>query len=191
MSEFMNEARRRPSVRPLPAAHRGAILVTSMLLLLVLTIVGITALQMSRMQERMAGNTRDLNLAFQGSEAGLRNGETLLQLQKARPDTCVATPCQFWARGTLLNPERKDSSWWDSTADEFEADNDQAAKAKDMTELKADPEYLVESIGFVSDSLTVGHSPPQGRDFYQVTGRSTGGSGTPNTVLRSTYARRF
>ena len=60
-----------------------------------------------------------------------------------------------------------------------------------MSDLAADPRFVVESIGFVSDSLTVGHAPPQGRDFYQVTGRSTGGSGQANTTLRSTYARRF
>ncbi|HPF28453.1 MAG TPA: PilX N-terminal domain-containing pilus assembly protein, partial [Steroidobacteraceae bacterium] len=59
-------------------AQRGAILVTSLLLLLVLTIIGLTAMRMTSLQERMAGSTRDLNLAFQGAEAALRDGETLI-----------------------------------------------------------------------------------------------------------------
>ena len=175
----------------MPAREGGAILVTSMLLLLVLTIIGITAMQMTRMQERMAGNTRDLNLAFQGSEAGLRNGESLIQVQTARPDNCTGVPCNFWQSGTLTRPETRDDSWWTTNGEEFEADNDRSTTTAEVADLKADPRFVVESIGFVSDSLTVGHGPPEGRDFYQVTGRSTGGSGAANTVLRSTYARRF
>lgn len=174
------------------ASHqRGAILITSMLLLLVLTIIGITAMQMSRMQERMAGNTRDLNLAFQGSEAGLRNGEALVRIQTARPDTSSAAGSSFYTAGAITNPETRNDTWWNSNGLEYEADNDRSTTTAEVTYLTADPRFVVESIGFVSDSLTVGHGPPQGRDFYQVTGRSTGGSGAANTVLRSTYARRF
>jgi type IV pilus assembly protein PilX len=171
--------------------ERGAILVTAMLLLLVLTIIGISASQMTRMQERMAGNLRDQNLAFQGSEAGLRDGETMIRTLVARPDTCVTAPCSFWTRGTLENIPAEDQDWWDDNADELEADGDRGTVTHDMTELESDPQFVVESLGFVSDSLTVGHAPPEGRDFFQVTGRSTGGSGAAVNVLRSTYARRF
>ena len=44
-------------------------------MLLIMTVLGVTAMQMSRMEERMAGNSRDINLAFQGAEAGLRDSE--------------------------------------------------------------------------------------------------------------------
>ncbi len=44
--------------------QRGAILVTCLLILLILTVIGITAMQVTRMQERMAGNSRDTSLAF-------------------------------------------------------------------------------------------------------------------------------
>jgi type IV pilus assembly protein PilX len=172
-------------------SQRGAILVTSMLLLLVLTIIGITASQMTRMQERMAGNLRDQNLAFQGSEAGLRDGESLIRTRAARPDTCIEAPCLFWTRGTLTNVPEESPEWWEDNGTELEADGDRTTVTQDMGELASDPQFVVESLGFVSDSLTVGHAPPEGRDFFQVTGRSTGGSGTAMNVLRSTYARRF
>jgi type IV pilus assembly protein PilX len=171
--------------------QRGAILVTAMLLLLVLTIIGITAAQMTRMQERMAGNLRDQNLAFQGSEAGLRDGEALIRSRIARPDTCTEAPCAFWTRGTLAGISAENQDWWDDNATELEPDGDRSTVTHDMAELEADPQFVVEALGFVSDSLTVGHAPPEGRDFYQVTGRSTGGSGSATTVLRTTYARRF
>jgi Tfp pilus assembly protein PilX len=37
----------------------------------------------------------------------------------------------------------------------------------------------------------MGQDPPDGRDFYQVTARSTGGSGQAEVVLQSTYTRKF
>jgi len=54
----------------------GAALMFSLIFLLLLTIIGLTAMQSSTLQERMAGNTRDTNLAFQAAELGLRAGET-------------------------------------------------------------------------------------------------------------------
>src|SRR5262245_23418731 len=105
------------------SSERGTILITSMLLMLVLTIMGITAMQMSRMQERMAGNTRDLNLAFQGSEAGLRNGEALIQVQTTRPDTSSTAGSAFYTPGAITNPETRNQTWWNTNGLEYEADN--------------------------------------------------------------------
>ncbi len=182
---------RNPIMRAASHRQHGAILVTALLLLLVLTIIGITAAQMTRMQERMAGNLRDQNLAFQGSEAGLRDGELLIRRRTTRPDGCIAAPCLFWTRGALTDIQARNQAWWTTNATPLEADGDRTTLSKDMSQLDEDPRFVVESIGFVSDSLTVGHAPPEGRDFYQVTGRSTGGSGTATAVLRTTYARRF
>ncbi len=55
--------------------ERGAILVTSLLLLVILTVLGVAIMKLTNMQERMAGNTRDVNLALQGAEAALRQAE--------------------------------------------------------------------------------------------------------------------
>ena len=52
--------------------QRGAVLVVGLLLLLILTIVSVTSMQMNSSQETMAGNLRDHNLAFQAAESGLR-----------------------------------------------------------------------------------------------------------------------
>ena len=74
----------------------GAILVISLLLLLVMTLLGIAAMQTTGMEERMAGNTRNINLAFQGAEAGLRDAEDRIRIMVTRPDSCSAPavrPC--------------------------------------------------------------------------------------------------
>lgn len=57
----------------------GSALIISLVFLLLLTILGFGAMQGSLLQERMAGNARDVNIAFQAAEAALRAGEELLK----------------------------------------------------------------------------------------------------------------
>jgi type IV pilus assembly protein PilX len=55
----------------------GAVLVTAMLLLLVMTIIGVSATSTTVMQEKMSSNTRQSKIAFQAAEVALRSGEDL------------------------------------------------------------------------------------------------------------------
>ncbi len=54
----------------------GAVLIISLIMLLLLTLIGATAIQTTSLEEKMAGNQRDENLAFQAAETALRAGET-------------------------------------------------------------------------------------------------------------------
>ena len=55
----------------------GAVLVTAMLLLLVMTIIGISATSTTVMEERMASNVRQSEIAHQAAEVALRNAEDM------------------------------------------------------------------------------------------------------------------
>lgn len=55
----------------------GAVLFIALIMLLVLTIIGLTSIRGTSLQEGMAGNLREINLSFQAAEAGLRAGEQL------------------------------------------------------------------------------------------------------------------
>jgi type IV pilus assembly protein PilX len=55
------------------------VLIVALVLLLVLSVLGISSMQGTVMQERMAGNTFDRALAFQAAEAALREGELAAQ----------------------------------------------------------------------------------------------------------------
>ncbi len=59
-------------------AQRGAVLAVGLVILLVLTLIGIVSLQSSSMEEKMAGNMRDMNLALQSTETTLREAETFI-----------------------------------------------------------------------------------------------------------------
>jgi type IV pilus assembly protein PilX len=51
----------------------GAVLIVSLLFLVILTILGITAMSGTTLEHRMAGNTRDYAVAMQAAEAALRD----------------------------------------------------------------------------------------------------------------------
>ena len=51
----------------------GAVLIVSLLFLVILTILGVTAMSGTTLEHRMAGNTRDHAIALQAAEAALRD----------------------------------------------------------------------------------------------------------------------
>lgn len=51
----------------------GAVLIVSLLFLVILTILGVTAMSGTTLEHRMAGNTRDHAVALQAAEAALRD----------------------------------------------------------------------------------------------------------------------
>jgi type IV pilus assembly protein PilX len=165
----------------------GAVLIVSLLLLLVLTVLGVVMMQTTRMQERMAGATRDLNMSLQGAESGLRYGESVVAAYTALPDTTGTLPCTVCQKGTLpvaiYDPAQFN---WTANAQTYGQ-----AGLTSPTTLAANPRYTTEDLGFVPDSLDSGQEVPDGRDFFQISALSTGASGLATTVLQSTYARRF
>lgn len=165
--------------------EKGAVLVVSMLLLMVMILLGLTAMQMTRMEERMAGNTRDGNLAFQGAEAGLRNAEDWIRLLPERPEPCASAPCTLvWERDDLPEDLRGQSlAWWQSNGREFGV-----PAVTEMAELAREPIFVVNEMQFVPDDLDV---DPSGRDFYRISASSSGATATAQSVLESAYARRF
>ena len=53
----------------------GSALIVGLILLLVMTMLGLTAMQTTSLEERMSGNMRDRDLAAQAAEMALRAGE--------------------------------------------------------------------------------------------------------------------
>lgn len=56
----------------------GAVLAIGLIMLLLLTLIGLTGTRVTGLEEKMAGNNRDRNLAFQAAESALKAGEAYL-----------------------------------------------------------------------------------------------------------------
>jgi len=167
------------------------VLIISLMLLLLLTIIGVTAMNNVTLEERMAGNLRDADLAFQAAEAALRDGENWLSPLPISPAECTGTPpdacATVWKQGILNNLQNEDYSWWNTTGRDY-----LTAAANEFSGVTRDPVFIIEYNTFVRDSLVVGQgSTVTGRDFYLVTSRAEGGSATAISVLQSSFVKRF
>jgi type IV pilus assembly protein PilX len=65
-----------------PSDQRGVALIVSVLLMLLISLLGLTAMRSNNLDERMAFNQRDRQVAFQAAEAALRDGEQYVATNK-------------------------------------------------------------------------------------------------------------
>jgi type IV pilus assembly protein PilX len=188
----------RTQTTPGKSRQSGTALITSLLLLLVLTVLGVVMMRTSVMQERMAGNTRDLNMALQGGEAGLRYAEAIIDaLPAPAPSPSPALPCVVVCASGVLPIAVYDPAQFDWLNVNNATAYGQGGVVASLSgsagsgKLNAEPGYTIEYAGFIPDSRELPPTSTDGRNVYQITSRSTGGSGMANTVVRSTFARRF
>lgn len=73
--------------------QRGTVLLVAMIMLLVMTLLGINSMRGTALEERMAGNWRDQNIALQAAEAALRGAERSLPGVRPEPLGTVADGC--------------------------------------------------------------------------------------------------
>ncbi|QBQ56272.1 pilus assembly PilX family protein [Nitrosococcus wardiae] len=175
---------------PTYPSQQGATLIISLLMLLVLTLIGVTAIQTTTLEEKMAGNMRDQNLAFQAAEAALRTSEDWLGQQITEPipqSSCSTPPCDLvWQLNALNGGDFLDINWWKTSADT------RSYRNATLVEVKTAPKHLIEYHSFIKDSLVIGRQSDEvGRHTYRITARGTGGTDNAQAIIQTTYTRRF
>lgn len=174
----------------------GAVLIVSLVLLLVMTLIGVTAMQTTVMQERMAGNSRDLSLAFQAAETAVREGEAWLTSLTEVPDpnACNAGQCDLWdayGGATALNNASGAGNYTDTSI----WMNNARISALNIPGVGTQPGFVVEFIDLIRDSQNLGQqqdlSSSSVRNIYAVTSRGTGASAAARAFVQTNFARRF
>ena len=187
--------------------QRGTILLVSLVIMLLLTILGVTALNNVTMEERMAGNLRDGDLAFQAAEAALRAGENQLAPLTVEPSVCtdLSSNCsndKVWAEGVLPSMVYQDSGWWNTHAQDYinsaggtlltGGDTADTGPHTGGSYVAATPQFNIQLQKFVRDSSVIGHSNETTGDiYYLITAHSLGGSEDAESVLQTTFTKRF
>lgn len=163
----MNSTQQSPGILGTAPGQRGAVLIISLIFLLLMTIIGVTSMQTTSMQERMAGNTRDMNFAFQAGELALRQAENNLNTADFRTADLGAP---------LLDPLA-----WDTTTHppiSITLPSDAVDDLADPPALYVAPSTLVIH-GITATSMT-------SEKFYPITTRAVGRRDTTAVVLQST-----
>lgn len=183
----------------------GMALIVALIILLVMTLIGVTGMRNTTLSERMAGNLRDRNLAFQANEAFLRHAEAELhQLMNYPfpycsgaddPASPASLPSRFddlgvrCIRATVKSGNavtqvwQENNTWWKSNAVTF---SDYAPLLPRIPEL---PRVVIEvsppstPTGWGVTESEVG-APPE-RYASRITVRATGGSTEAVTMIQS------
>ena len=184
----------RPSKHPRPSMPRrqdGIALFIALVVLLIITVLGISGLQTTTLEERMAAGARDRDIAFQAAEAALAQGETFVE------GLGVTGIVQFDANSNgLFRPKTgADADWWEDGVLDWGTDG----RAVTVTvgdansPVAAEPTYIVEYMTRVlagDDALNVsnvGAAVGAPTDIFRITARGTGGSLRANVMLQATY----
>lgn len=158
----------------------GAALIVGLIILVALTLLSLSAMRNTMLEERMAGNFRDRSLAFQGAETAMRDAEAYLR-QANLPPFNGSQP------GLLgLTTGSGSTGFWSS----FDWANNSRRAASSLSYLKEQPRYVVEELPAIApatESQKFGALREQG--IYRITARSTGGGGTAVVILQGTIQR--
>lgn len=167
------------SIDRLPARQRGAALIVGLVLLLVMTVLGVASMRGTTLQERMAGNLRDANLAFQAAEAALRDAEEFLD------DDPVPV---FAGVGGLLYPPEEQAGQVD-----YWNDYDWSGNSRDAAALQgvaAAPQYVIEELPSVPcEGCSLRGGPSNNVSVYRITARAVGGTDDAVSILQSIHLK--
>jgi type IV pilus assembly protein PilX len=163
--------RRRSSRRRLNS-QRGVVLPVVVILMVIMAILAISGMDDTAMQERMAGNLRDRDIAFQAAESALREGEAWLQANAATA-----------AVNTSISGLQ--AANWDGAAPAPSGTLVGLYPASAVISLAANPAYYVGPPELLR--INPGETPPEFREVFPVIARSLGATDTTVVILRSTF----
>ena len=159
--------------------QRGTALVIAMLFLVILGMLGMTTMTATTLEERMAGNVRDRDIAMQAAEAVLRDAER--DLTNTNPAYRVVTRPSFAAACggglCLLPPDAPLANLTDVTKSAFYGQFTGEIPIQGPVQ---QPRYMVELLTALPPQVP---APPANNEVrnFRITARGVGKN--PNTVV--------
>lgn len=170
--------------------QNGIVLFISLVLLLVLTILAVSVVQTTSLEERMSRNARDAALAFQSAESALRDAEQFVETVVSLAPFDTAGTNGLWATPVLGQAPR-----WETTA----IWNDtRSVIATNISGVARPPRYIVEHVASVlleenayqvQDPYNAGTSDRV--EVFRITAQGWGGTDTARVLLQTTYGRKL
>lgn len=174
--------------------QRGVALVVSLIILISLTMLGLTAIQRTTVDLAMAGNQREIGLMFQAAEVGLVQAENAVEDSNTNADFENTTDNNDEGRHTILasdetyfGPVYFDDTTWD----------DSSKVATTSLHAHEQPRYMIEYLGDRSQNPLAainigGYGTQQTGDIvsiYRSTARGAGLTGNSYRYVQSYYGK--
>lgn len=198
---------------PIPVRQKGVVFITTLMLLIVMTLLVISLIRTSILEERMAGYSRDWNMAFQAAETALRDAEREIKTgsrvvgQTGFVNGCSATTDTFGAGLCLqnlctdtsatgdcypiwvhLDKVQNDAGWKTGTNSGKSIQYGAKTGAVAITGVAAQPRYIIEVLS-VPDASSLKPPPgmPAQKYLYRATAVGFGANIQTRVMLQGTY----
>lgn len=174
--------------RSAPQKQQGAVLIVSLVILLVITMLAVGSMQSTVLEEKMAGNSSDRNLAFQSTESAVREAELFIE-------NIVSLGGFDGSAGlhgrTQAEPSHYDSTTWSDATKHVVAATDFGSYASPRYYVK----HFTTVIGTEGSLNMSGYGDNKGTGdvtIFKITARGTGTSAdSAEVMLRTQYGRIF
>lgn len=160
--------------------QQGVALIIALVLLVIMTLLGLSAMRTVSLEERMTGHTYDRSLSFQSAEAALREAESWAEANKPTP--AAGTACN--SDGVCGAPAATATNRW--TDSSFSGWKTATAVVSGPNTIS--PQYFIEYLGNTFPCVPNDLSQSSNCKRYRITARSNAGSDRASVMLQSIYA---
>lgn len=166
-------------------SQSGAVLAVGLIILLIMTVLGVSTLHNSVIEEHMNGNLRDNRIAFEAAEAAVREAEAFVE--------SIVSVAAFDGSNGLYGAENDeddpDGDWDASNSIEYSGT---------ISGVSTKPRYRIKLLGEYGSSagaINIGRygelKAQAGVTAFRITVKGTGSSDNSIVVLRTHYGRRI
>lgn len=178
--------------------QKGVVLIMALVILFAMTLIGVTSMNTTSLEERIASNYRDRQVAFQAAEAALRQGErdASTSTNSAYAEANYTDKCTS-ANGNGLCDCRSTSTscityWTDSLPAPisdvaWNVSTTHRSYTGALAGVTTPAKYIIEFMGYICPS-TVACTPGAGDPkMFRVTALATGRTNSSKVMLQSTF----
>ena len=195
--------------KPLPTTdtpQEGFVLIVGLVILGLLTMLALSSMRDTTMQEKMAGASRDSGLAFQAAESALRDAENCITGTTRECAFDAATNDAHFTQDDAAFPDHNtlfNATTWDAIDPPGEPTALEGVPSKAKGDAEDGANYIIRQASTVVGEGNAGEQKNQavtGTDYnggpaiagasqkiYEITARGAGASGAGQSVLRVYY----
>jgi type IV pilus assembly protein PilX len=179
----------------MPHRQKGFVLIMALVFLALLTIIGVTAMSTTSLEEKMAGNMKERNLAFQAAETALLAAERWYEIQTTKP-VFPDTANGLYVTDSTSAVSNWDAVNWSTNVVTFPCTPTTTSSCgSGVAKINTQPKYIIEDLGELPEEKGSIVSPTdykgKGSTMARITARGTGGTDAAVSMVQSTYARQF
>lgn len=178
------------NLKPNSHQQNGAALIVSLIILVAMTLLGISSMKGTSTELAMAGNLRESALTFQAAEAGLRSAESIIENSTSHA-MFNDIDNKAYLYNTEADPDYLDKESWK---------NAESAKNISLAAVKTSPKYFIKYLGewaqnplaLVNIGSGYGGQPPGIiTSNFRVTSRGSGQTDQSFRTVQSYYGIQY